>query len=116
MQYMLLLYASESERQRSSEAEAAAAQRDRQTLAAELARTGKHRSSHALENTASATTVRLRGGKTLLCDGPFAETREQLLGLLLIEARDLDEAIAIAERAPDARLGSVEIRPVRATT
>jgi hypothetical protein len=113
MQYMLLLYANEAEQQRFSEAELAAVERDRQALAAELARTGKHRSSHALQHTTSATTVRLRGGKALLADGPFADTREQLLGLLLIEARDLDEAIAIAERAPDARLGSVEIRPVR---
>ena len=82
MQYMLLLYASEAERQRASESEAAAVQRDRQALAADLVRTGQCRSSHALEPTASATTVRLRGGQRLLCDGPFAETREQLLGLL----------------------------------
>jgi hypothetical protein len=116
MQYMLLLYASEAAQQHSSEAEAAALERDRQALAAELARTGKHRSAHALVHASSATTIRLRGGKTLLSDGPFADTPEQLLGLLLIEARDLDEAIAIAERAPDARLGSVEIRPVRETT
>src|SRR5262245_3080981 len=116
MQYMLLLYASEAEWQRASEAEVAAVQRDRSTLAAELVSTGSHRSSHLLEHTGSATTVRRRDGRTLLCDAPFAETREQLLGLLVVEARNLDEAIAIAERAPDARLGSVEIRPVRETT
>ena len=113
MLYMLLMYANEAERQHASEAESDEVRRDRQALAEELARAGKHRASHALEHTASSTTVRLRGGKTLLCDGPFAETREQLHGLLLVEARDLDEAIAIAERAPEARLGSVEIRPVR---
>jgi hypothetical protein len=116
MQYVLLLYANEAEWQRAGDAEAAALQRDRRALAAELASAGRHRSSHALEHTASATTVRLRGGKALLSDGPFAETREQLRGLLLIDARDLDEAIAIAARAPDARLGSVEIRPVREST
>jgi hypothetical protein len=115
MQYVLLLYASETDEQRSTEAEAAAVERDHRALSAELARSGRHRSSYALETTASATTVRLRSGRTLLCDGPFAETREQLRGLLLVEARDLDEAIAIAERAPHARLGSVEIRPVRET-
>jgi hypothetical protein len=113
MLYMLLLYANEAERQHCSEAEAVAVDRDRQALAAELGRTGRHRSSHALEHTASATTIRRRGGRTLVSDGPFAETREQLLGLLLVEARDLDEAMSIAERAPDARLGAVEIRPVR---
>lgn len=113
MQYLLLLYASEALRQSASEAEAAALQSDRQALAAELARSGKQRAAHALEPTTAATTVRLRGGRTLLSDGPFAETREQLTGLLWIEARDLDEAIAIAARAPDARLGAVEIRPLR---
>jgi len=115
MLYVLLLYANEAEQQRASVAEAESVQRDRQELAAALEKAGKHRSSHALAQTTSATTVRLRGGRTLLCDGPFAETREQLRGLLLIEARNLDEAIAIAARAPDARLGSVEIRPVRET-
>lgn len=113
MQYVLLLYASEAERQRASEAELLALRRDREAFVAELAARGRHRAFHALEPTASATTLRLREGRPLLCDGPVAEAREQLLGLLLVEARDLDEAIAIAGRTPEARLGSVEIRPVR---
>lgn len=113
MQYMLLLYASEAERQRASDAESAAHEREREALVAELAAGGRHRAFHALEATGSATTVRLREGRPLLCDGPFAETREQLVGLLRVEARDLDEAIAIAGRTPEARLGSVEIRPIR---
>jgi len=113
VRYVLLLYANEVEQQRASEGEAVSLRRDRCAFVAELARTGNHRSWHALERTTSATTVRLRGGKTLLSDGPFAETREQLLGFHLIEARDLDEAIAIAERGPEASVGSVEIRPVR---
>src|SRR5262245_49055847 len=116
MQFVLLMYANEAERQRAGDAEAAALQRDRRALAAELARSGQHRCSHALEHTAASPTFRLRGVKAVLSDGPFADTREQLLGLLLIDARDLDEAIAIAARAPDARLGSVEIRPVREST
>jgi len=107
MQYMLLLYG--------VELEAGAAECEREALAAELVASGSHRASHTLEHTACATTVRRRGGRTLLSDGPFAETREQLLGLLLVEAQNLDDAIAIAERAPDARLGAVEIRPVRGT-
>jgi len=110
---MLLLYASERERRSASAAELAALRREREALVAELAGTGRHRSFHALEPTASATTLRLREGRPLLCDGPVADTREQLLGVLLVEARDLDEAIAIAGRTPEASLGSVEIRPIR---
>ncbi len=115
MLYVLLLYASEAEWQRSGEAERAALRRDRQALAADLEKTGRHRASHALEPTGSATTLRVRGGRVLVTDGPVAETSEQLLGLHLIDARDLDEAMSIAERAPDARVGAVEIRPVRAS-
>ena len=113
MQYLLLLYASEAERQRASDAELAAVQREHLALVAELAASGRHGAFHALEHTGAATTLRQRAGKPLVSDGPFAETREQLLGLLLVEARDLDEAIAISGRAPEARLGAVEIRPVR---
>ncbi|HVP29138.1 MAG TPA: YciI family protein [Myxococcota bacterium] len=113
MRYVLLLYASEAESRRASASEAEAVERERRALAAALAQSGKHGASHALVDSASATTLRRRGGRTVLCDGPCEETREQLRGLLLVEARDLDEAIAIAERTPDARLGSVEIRPVR---
>jgi hypothetical protein len=65
-----------------------------------------------LQPIATATTVRVRDGKTLTTDGPFAETREQLGGYFLIDAKDLDEAISIAERIPAARFGMVEIRPV----
>lgn len=113
MQYMLLLYASEEECQRASAAECDAVTRDRRRLLADLAATGCRPDYADLEHTGAATTLRVRGGRPLLCDGPFAETREQLLGVLLVDARDLDEAIAIAGRTPEARLGSVEIRPVR---
>lgn len=67
----------------------------------------------ALQPVASATTVRVRAGKTLLTDGPFAETKEQLAGFYLVEARDLNEAILLAAGIPAARVGSVEVRPVR---
>jgi len=69
--------------------------------------------SHALADPTTATTVRLRGDRLLLADGPVADHHEQLRGVVVIEARDLDEAIAVAARTPDARQGAVEIRPVR---
>jgi hypothetical protein len=65
-----------------------------------------------LQDVATATTVRVRNGKRLVTDGPFAETREQLGGFYMIEAKDLDEALAIAERIPSARWGSIEVRPI----
>jgi len=69
--------------------------------------------SEALEPVATATTVRVRGGKVSVTDGPFAETKECLAGFYLIEARDLNEAIQIASRIPPAQIGSIEVRPVR---
>ncbi len=69
--------------------------------------------SEALESVQTATTVRIRNGKVSVTDGPFAETKEQLAGFYMLEARDLDEAIQIASRIPPARVGSIEVRPVR---
>jgi hypothetical protein len=73
---------------------------------------GNFKAGDRLRETHTATTVRVRDGKTLTTDGPFAETREQLGGYYLIEAKDLDAAIAIAARIPGARTGSIEVRPV----
>jgi hypothetical protein len=70
-------------------------------------------SGQALQPVETATTVRVRNGRTTMTDGPFAETKEQLAGFYLIDARDLNEAIRIAERIPPARVGSIEIRPAR---
>lgn len=70
--------------------------------------------SEALESVRTATTVRLREGKVTVTDGPFAETKEQLAGFYLLEARDLNEAIQLAGKIPPAKYGSVEVRPVRA--
>ena len=67
---------------------------------------------HRLEDVATATTGRIRDGKRVVTDGPFAETREQLGGFYMIQAKDLDEALAIAERIPSARSGSIEVRPI----
>lgn len=69
--------------------------------------------SEALESVATATTVRVRDGKVSITDGPFAETKEQLAGFYMIEAKDLDEAIKLAAGIPPARVGSIEVRPVR---
>ena len=69
--------------------------------------------AEALEPVETATTVRVRGGKLSITDGPFAETKEQMAGFYLIEARDLNEAIQVASKIPPAREGSVEVRPVR---
>lgn len=69
--------------------------------------------SEALESVRTATTVRIRNGKTSVTDGPFAETKEQLAGFYMIEAKDLNEAIRIASGIPPARVGSIEVRPIR---
>lgn len=69
--------------------------------------------SEALQPVSTATTVRVRDGKVSITDGPFAETKEQLAGFYLVEARDLDEAVELAARIPPARAGSVEVRPIR---
>lgn len=79
----------------------------------ELGASGLRIAGEALESVQTATTVRVRGGKALVTDGPFAETKEQLAGFYLIEARDLNDAIRVASRIPAARVGSIEVRPIR---
>jgi len=74
---------------------------------------GRSIAAEALQSVNTATTVRVRNGKTSVTDGPFAETKEQLAGFYLIDARDLNEAIQLASRIPPARVGSIEVRPVR---
>jgi len=81
-------------------------------FAAELAETGQFLGAAPLQPTSTATSLRLENGKRLITDGPFAETREQLGGFFLVNAKDLDEAIDIASRLPGGRWGTVEIRPV----
>lgn len=74
---------------------------------------GKYIAGQPLQPVTTATTVRVRNGETLISDGPFAETKEQLAGFYLLDASDLDEALQLASRIPPARLGSIEVRPVR---
>ena len=109
MKYMLLVYLDE---QAMGEAERQACYAESARLARELHAGGQYVDASPLHPVATATSVRVREGKTLVTDGPFAETREQLGGYYLIEAADLDEAIAVAARIPVARLGTIEVRPV----
>ncbi len=109
MQYMLLIYADE---QVWTEAERLACYAESTELAHQLSDKGQFRAALPLQPAVTATSVQVREGRRAVKDGPFAETREQLGGFFLIEARDLDEAIAIAGRIPGARKGTVEIRPV----
>jgi hypothetical protein len=109
MKYMLLVYLDEKAL---TEEERAHCYADSAQLAQELSSNGKYLDASPLHSVATATSVRVREGKRLVTDGPFAETREQLGGYYLIEAKNLDEAIAVAERIPPARVGTIEIRPL----
>jgi hypothetical protein len=109
MKYMLLIYLDE---QALSEDERQACYAESTRLADDLKATGQYLAASPLQPTALATSVRVRDGKRLVTDGPFAETREQLGGYYLIDARDLDEAIGIAARIPMALKGTIEVRPL----
>lgn len=109
MKYMLLVYGDE---QLLDEVTREECYRESVQLVHQINATGQYLAASPLHPTSTATSIRVREGKRLVTDGPFAETREQLGGYYLIDAGNLDEAIAIAERIPMARLGTVEIRPV----
>ena len=109
MKYMLLIYLDE---QALNETERQECYAESTQLAQQLHSNGQYLAANPLHPTAMATSVRVRDGKRLVTDGPFAETREQLGGYFLIEANNLDEAIGIAGRIPMARKGTVEVRPV----
>lgn len=112
MQYLLLIYHSEADWAKVVDAEREPIYREYRQLREQLSENGKYRGGSQLEPTGVATTVRVRDGKRVVTDGPFAETKEQLGGYFLIDANDLGEAIAVAGRIPAAREGSVEIRPL----
>ena len=109
MKYILLIY---SDEKAWGEAEREHCYEESTQLAHQLHSKGQYLAANPLEPVTTATSVRVRNGKRLVTDGPFAETREQLGGYFLIDAKDLDEAIAIAARIPGASKGTVEIRPV----
>jgi hypothetical protein len=109
MKYMMLIY---MEDQALNEAEREHCYVESTELARELKASGKYLGASPLQPTSTATSIRVRDGKRLVTDGPFAETREHLGGYFLVEAGNLDEAIGIAGRIPGARVGTVEIRPI----
>ena len=109
MKYMMLIYLEEGAL---SEPEREACYLDSAEFATQLHKKGQYLLAAPLQPTSTATSVRVQGGKRTVTDGPFAETREQLGGFFLVEAKDLDEAIDIAAGIPAGRLGTVEIRPV----
>ena len=113
MKYMMLVYLDE---QVMSDSEREHCYVESARLTQQLNSTGQYLDASPLHPVSTATSVRVRDGRRLVTDGPFAETREQLGGYYLIEAPDLDEAIRIAERIPPVRFGTVEIRPVMEIT
>jgi hypothetical protein len=111
MKYLLLIYDEEKKFEKMTEAEGRQLMSDYGQFTQGIQASGHYKTSARLQPSAAATSVRIRDGKRVVTDGPFAETREQLGGYYLIEAKDLDEAIGIAAKIPSARLGTVEVRP-----
>ena len=112
MRYVLLIYQHEAEHAQLSQEERGAELGAYQSLREEIQHNGLLLSTEAIQPIHTATTVRVREGKTVITDGPFAETKEHLRGYILLNCQDLDEALALASRIPAAHYGSIEIRPV----
>ena len=112
MRYVLLIYQNEAEHAQLSQEELGAEYGAYKALTEEIQHRGLLLSTEAIQPIHTATTVQVRGGKTVITDGPFAETKEQLRGYVLLNCQDLDEALALAPRIPAANYGSIEIRPV----
>ena len=113
MRYMLLIYDREADWAKLNEKDQGALYGEYGVFTEGIQKSGHYRAGDPLQPIATATTVRVRNGKTVTTDGPFAETKEQLAGYYLVEAKDMDDAIGIAARIPSARFGSVEVRPVK---
>jgi len=112
MQYLLLIYSNEAEMAARTASAVASMTAEYMEFTKGIIQAGQFKAGDRLKPTSSASTVRVRNGKVTTTDGPFAETREQLGGYYLVEAKNLDEATAIAARIPGARAGSIEVRPV----
>ncbi len=112
MKYLCLIYDAEHITVSMSKAEMAAFNGDYFAFTQDIKKSGHHVAGEALDLVKTATTVRVRNGKLSTTDGPFAETKEQLGGFYLIEARDLDDALQVAARIPSAKFGSIEVRPI----
>jgi hypothetical protein len=112
MQYLMLIYESEAQWDAIKESDKQEIYKGYRELIQDLEKAGKYGGGNQLQPISTATTVRARNGKAAVTDGPFAETKEQLGGYMLVEAKDLDDALAIAARIPSSRTGSIEVRPV----
>jgi hypothetical protein len=114
MQYMLLIYRNDKEFAAWPDAKKTEMYKAFGGFTQGIVKSGNFKAGDPLQPVSTATTVRVREGKTLTTDGPFAETREQLSGYYIIDAKNLDEAISIAAKVPIAPIGSVEVRPIMA--
>jgi hypothetical protein len=112
MQYLLMIYRSEAELGKMTDADRQKMSTDYGAFTQSIIQSGHFKAGDGLQPSTTATTVRVREGKILTTDGPFAETREQLGGYYLVEAKDLDAAIGLAARIPGAKDGSIEVRPI----
>jgi hypothetical protein len=112
MKYLCLIYDEEAKMNALSKDEGEAFMGEYFTFTEDIRKSGHYVAGEALHPVQTATTVRIRNGRVSTTDGPFAETKEQLGGFYLIDARDLNDAIQIASRIPSAKLGSIEVRPV----
>jgi hypothetical protein len=112
MKYLCLIYENEKNWESMPPAESEAIMNEYFAFTEDIRKTGKYVAGEALQPTPTATTVRVRNGKVSTTDGPFVETKEQLGGFYLIEAKDLNDAIQVAARIPSARFGGIEVRPV----
>lgn len=112
MQYLLLIYGNESHFEKLPSSERDKVLQEYHAFTNSVAQSGHLRGANELDFTNKGKTVRVREGKAIVSDGPFAETKEQLGGYYLVEARDIDDALAIGARIPSARWGSIEVRPI----
>jgi hypothetical protein len=112
VKYLLLIYGDEKAEGRIPEAEMRQILSEYGAYSADMKKAGKHIAGQRLRPVSTATSVRIRDGKRLITDGPFAETKEQLGGFYMIDAKDLDEAVEWASRIPSSRIGTIEVRPI----
>ncbi len=115
MRYLCLVYQDESGMKTAPKPEMDKMIAEYAAFSTSIKESGHHIASHGLQPTSAATTVRVRQGKVSTTDGPFAETKEQLGGFFLIEAKDLNDALQVAARIPSAKIGSIEVRPIWVT-
>jgi hypothetical protein len=114
MKYLCLIYDEEAKWAKMTQDEAGKMMAEYGAFTEDINKSGHYVGGNRLQPTSTATTVRSRGGKVSTTDGPYAETKEQLAGFYLIEAKDLNDAVQVASRIPSAKLGAIEVRPIHA--